>query len=145
MAQNKKPRAKSRDLEYKIQSEFMSIIRYYTEKYPLLELIHSTPNEGKRSHNQARKLRNSGMKSGVCDISFNFPNGQYGSLHLEFKTLTGVVSPNQKNYIELLRRARNRAEVVRSAEHALKLVEEHTGYNLPYFNITQGELPNGSI
>lgn len=131
------------ELEWKIQSEFVSLIRYYTKQYPLLELLYSVPNEAKRSPLLANKLKASGMKSGVCDMAFPYPNGTYASLYLEFKTPTGVVSDNQKAYIKLLRVAKNRAEVVRSVKDALKIVEEHTGWSLPYFNITKG-FPNAT-
>ena len=125
-------------LEWQIQAEFISLIRHYEKQYPLLELLYSVPNEAKRSNFTAQRLKSTGMKSGVCDTAFPYPNGTYGSLYMEFKTRTGKVSDKQKHYIELLRKANNRAEVVRSAEEALNLVAEHTGFRMPYFDIRKG-------
>ena len=101
-------------------------------------MFYSVPNEAKRSQFVANQLKATGMKSGVPDLCFPYPNGEYASLYLEFKTAKGVVSANQKAYMKLLRVAKNRAEVVRSAEEALRVVSEHTGWNLRYFDITKG-------
>ena len=128
-------------LEWEIQAEFISLIRYYEKQYPFLELIYSVPNEAKRTRFTANRLKSIGLKSGVSDIVFPYPNGEYASLYLEFKTKTGIVSDNQKAYIKLLRGAKNRAEVVRSSKEALKLLEEHTGWVLPWFNINKGLRP----
>ena len=125
--------------EHQIQAEFISLIRYYEYDYPFLELLYAVPNGAKRTRFEAQQLKAEGLRSGVCDCAFPYPNGVYGSLYLEFKkSKGGVVSKAQKDYIALLRKANNRAEVVRSAEEALKIVAEHTGYDLPYFDIKKG-------
>ena len=136
------------DIEHKIQSEFVSLMDHYSKNgYPLLESLYSVPNEGKRSPHIANKLKNAGMRSGTPDLVIPIPNGEFASLYLEFKTPSeyrgkkikaGTVSDNQKKRIKLLRLCRNRVEVVRSVESALQIVEEHTGYNLPYFDIKKG-------
>ena len=144
----KKPRKKPADIEHKIQAEFISLINYYSKNgYPLLDAIYSIPNEGKRSPHVANQLKAAGMKSGVPDLCLPFPNGKHAGLYLEFKTpdeyrgkkiKAGVVSDNQRKRMELLKLLKNRCEVVRSVHDALRVVSDHTGYHLPYFEITKG-------
>ena len=139
---------KRNDIEHEIQAKFISLMNHYSKNgYPLLESIYAIPNEGKRSPHLANKLKAGGLKSGTPDLCLPFPNGIYAALYLEFKTppeyngvkvRAGKLSDSQVERIELLKKLKNRVEVVNCEKVALKLVEEHTGYSLPYFNITKG-------
>ena len=126
------------DEEFRIQSEFYSLIKYYSKTYPLLELTFAIPNGGKRSHFEGVKLKAEGVLAGIPDICIPIPNGDHGALFLEFKTPKGRLSDKQKTIIPLLREAYNKVEVVRSPKEALSVVAEYLDLNLPYFDIKSG-------
>ena len=114
------------DKEHKIQAEFYSLLKFYMKDFPFLDLFYAVPNGGYRSKTEGAKLKREGARAGVCDMAFPYPNGTYASLYIEFKTDTGVVSSKQKEYMELLRKAHNKAVVCRSAEEALSIVADYT-------------------
>lgn len=80
---------------------------------PLLDMLVAIPNGGQRHKAVAAKIKAEGAKSGFPDIQLNVPVGPYAGLFIEMKTATGRVSDKQKEWIERLNGAGNRAVVCR--------------------------------
>lgn len=133
-----KTMTKRRDLEHYIQAEFISLMRYYTEDYPLLGLIYAIPNGGKRGKVEGMKLKTEGVLAGIPDTCLPIPNGTYGALYLEFKTEKGKLSDKQKEVIPLLEQAYNKVVVVRTAKDAIEEVGKYLELDLPYFDLKRG-------
>ena len=83
-------------------------------KYPELRLLHSIPNGGLRDARTAVTLQRTGVKPGVPDICLPVPRGGYGALYIELKRVKGgVMSANQRIWLNLLNANGNRAVVCR--------------------------------
>jgi hypothetical protein len=132
--------AKSGKLEGIVHQELVSICAYLeegllnhlgiTKKVGALCLLYSIPNEGKRSMQEADRLKRQGLRSGIPDLCLPVRSkcGKYGSLYLEMKRESGGhVSANQHKMIENLRKYGNMVEVCRNAESGLKTIAEHLG------------------
>lgn len=103
--------------EAKTQSIFHKTI---WNDYPKTRyLCYHIPNEAKRT-GYAYMIA-MGMIPGIPDYHCNFPNKEFKSLYLEFKSETGVVSDKQKNVHAHLLRAGHRVEVVRSLKEAIEI------------------------
>jgi len=87
--------------------------------YPELRWLHHIPNGGRRSSREAHYLRLEGVKAGVPDICLPVPRGGYGALYIELKRKRGgVVSKEQKKWVEGLNAVGNKAVVCRGFEEA---------------------------
>ena len=87
--------------------------------YPELQYMYHVPNEGRRSAAQAASLHLQGLKSGVPDICLPVPRGGYGALYIELKRKRGgVVSKEQKKWVDGLNAVGNKAVVCRGFEEA---------------------------
>lgn len=73
-------------------------------QYPELDLLFAVPNGGQRRKRTAGMLRAEGVKSGIPDVVLPVPRNGYHGAYLEMKrTKGGVVSEDQKKWIECLR------------------------------------------
>ena len=69
-------------------------------RYPDLDMLVHTPNEGKRSKSQGAKLKREGLRPGFPDISLCTPKGVYHGLYIELKRRSGSkISEDQKKWI----------------------------------------------
>ena len=80
---------------------------------PDLAMLVAVPNGGQRHKVVAAKLKASGAKAGYPDIALNLARGGYHGLFIELKTQTGRVSPEQRDWLDRLIAAGNRAVVCR--------------------------------
>ena len=67
---------------------------------PILQLLHSIPNGGKRDIWTAARLKAEGVKAGVSDIFLPVANNGYYGLYIELKVRGGKLSDRQKWWIE---------------------------------------------
>jgi len=89
-------------------------------------LYYAVPNGGRRGYFEACKLKRTGVKAGVPDICIAEPRSPYYGLYLELKRVKGgVVSPEQKNWIEQLRARGYRAEICRGADEAMAVIKDY--------------------
>ena len=69
-------------------------------RYPDLDMLVHTPNEGKRSKAQGAKLKREGLRKGFPDISLCVAKGPYHGLYIELKRRKGYnITPEQKEWI----------------------------------------------
>lgn len=106
------------------QEAVMEWASWNTGKYPELEMLHHTANEGKRSKSNGAMLKRIGLAPGFPDLSLNVAKGGYHSLHIEMKRdRESRVSKDQKEWIAKLRKYDNFAIVCYSADEAIKALE----------------------
>lgn len=76
------------------------------------------PNGGLRSKREAARFRAMGVLAGVADISISLPGGRF--LFLEVKSQRGVVSKEQRGFLDAMVANGHFVAVVRSLEDAAK-------------------------
>ena len=96
--------------------------------HPELRLLHSIPNGGLRDARTAVTLQRTGVKPGVPDICLPVQRGGYGALYIELKRVKGgVLSANQKVWLDRLNKAGNRAVVCKGWEAARGTIMDYLG------------------
>ena len=99
--------------EHQLQAAFVKWTRMPSilKKYPSLKLLYAIHNGGKRHISVAKKLKNEGTNPGIPDIclpvGFNGNDYNYHALYIEFKAITGKLSPEQREKINLLEAENN--------------------------------------
>lgn len=102
-------------------------------KYPELDMLFHIPNGGKRGKREAARFRDMGVKAGVPDLFLPVPRGKYAGLFVELKRRKGgVVSVEQKKWIENLRGMGYAAEVAYGGWAAVELIKEYIGMEDTY-------------
>lgn len=94
-------------------------------RYPVLKLIYHIPNEGKRSYAEGARQKRLGLRRGVCDLCLPAARGGYHGLYIEMKTEEGRVSREQAEFIEGILGEGYMAEVCRSGEEAVAVIERY--------------------
>lgn len=80
--------------EHEHQKLFVNWIRLNYKQY----VIAAIPNGGKRNIFEAKKLKDEGVLSGMCDLMILMPNKEIVFLEMK-KSKGGVLSKNQKELI----------------------------------------------
>ena len=90
------------------------------------QLLFAVPNGGERNVIVAARLKAEGVRAGVPDLFLAHPNNEYHGLFIEMKKAKGgVVSDNQKCYLDLLKTNGYRAEVCRGWIQAKQIIEDY--------------------
>lgn len=88
-------------------------------------LCNHTPNEGKRSFSEGRKLKQMGLSPGFPDISILEPKGKYHGLYIEMKRKGNKATDDQIKWLMELR-ARGYATVLcYSADEAISKIQKY--------------------
>lgn len=88
--------------------------------------FYAIPNGGSRNKIEARNMKAEGVSAGVPDICIPVPNKKYHGLYIEMKRQKGgVVSENQKKWIDRLNQNGYLAVVCRGFEEAREVVKEY--------------------
>lgn len=91
--------------------------------YPELRLMFHVPNGGSRNKAEAGRFKAEGVKAGVPDIFLPVPRCGMHGLFIEMKRLSGgKVSPEQKEWIDSLRREGYAAEVCHGWQEARNVI-----------------------
>lgn len=117
--------------ESQIQSDFFAWANAMAGTFPQLRLLHAIPNGANKSIAARMKFKREGLKSGVPDVCLPVAGSmdakRRNALYIEFKSDKGVISPEQRQWINDLRAAGNWVSVCRSWPSAAKLVCEYLG------------------
>lgn len=112
--------------EHQEQAWLFGWAAYMSGKYPMLGTMFAIPNGGKRHYKTAVDLKAEGVKPGVSDICFPYPNGTYHGLFIEMKrTKGGTLSDEQKNFIADMQKAGYGACVCYGFEQARETVMKY--------------------
>ena len=97
-------------------------------KYPELEMLMHTVNEGKRTPRMGAELKRMGMKRGFPDISLLVPNKKYHGLFIELKAdKTKRLTKEQKEWLEKLNKYGYKAVRCNGSEEAIQVIKDYIG------------------
>lgn len=97
-------------------------------RYPELSFLYHVPNGGRRSKSEAARFRAEGVKPGVPDLCLPVARGGYHGLYIEMKRRKGgVVSDEQKRWVEELRKNGYCAVICKGWEEAASALMEYLG------------------
>ena len=97
-------------------------------KYPELEMLMHTVNEGKRSPRVGAELKRMGMKRGFPDISLLVPNKKYHGLFIELKAdKTKRLTKEQKEWLDKLNKYGYKAVRCNGSEEAIQVIKDYIG------------------
>ena len=113
---------KKHESEDMIQISFMNWMRKHAREDERYVVAHHVPNGGKRGKREASTFKMMGVVPGIPDVSIPVPNDTYHGLFIEFKTVTGRVSPVQKEIHAKLKSNGYAVAVCRSHEEAIEVV-----------------------
>ena len=102
-------------------------ISWFDYQYPQFKkLLFAVPNGGSRHKLEAANLKRQGVRAGVSDLIFLYPSFNYAFLCIEFKTLKGKQSDEQKQFETLIDgQTQGRYVVIRSFEEFKEIIEDH--------------------
>lgn len=120
-----------------LESTHQKIIFEWAEwnknKYPELDMLMHTVNEGKRSPRVGAELKRMGLKKGFPDLSLLVPkyyNGivEYFGLFIELKAdKTKRLSKEQKEWLDKLNRYGYKAVRCNGADEAISVIKKYLG------------------
>ena len=118
--------------EHEIQK---SVIAWWLQQYRLYKLprfaLAAIPNAqilmgSARNPNAVMGyLHTEGFRDGAPDLFLFAPSALYHGLAIEMKTRRGIVSPEQKEWIEYLNASGYQAVICRSADHAITTIKSY--------------------
>ena len=101
-------------------------VRWFSLQYrEYAQLLHHSPNGGKRNAIEAAKFKAMGVRAGFPDLILCIARHGYHGLFIELKTAKGRQSENQKYYQYVLEEQGYRYEVVRSIEEFIQIISEY--------------------
>lgn len=96
------------------------------QKYPELALMYHCPNGGFRNKIEAARLKGQGVKAGVPDVFLPVARNGWHGLFIEMKRKAGgMVSMEQKMWIDKLRIQHYRVEVCKGYMQAINVIEAY--------------------
>ena len=99
-------------------------------RYPELAWMYAVPNGGYRHIQTAAKLKKTGVKKGVPDVFLPAPRAGYHGLYIEMKRKRGgVISVDQRRYMDFLTAQGYRCLLCRGADEAIENIKVYL--NLP--------------
>ena len=105
---------------FEIAPYFMTPLQY--------QVLFAVPNGGKRHIRTAINLKREGVKKGVPDIIFAYPNEVYHGMFIEMKRRKGgVVSQEQTEMIETLNHNGYLAIVCKGCDEAITAIKDYLG------------------
>lgn len=112
-------------MEHDEQAAFFQWATY--QRFPGIELLHSTPNGGGRNKADAGRLKAEGVKAGQPDVSWPVARGGFIGLAIEFKYGDGNPTKEQRDRINLLQREGWLVTICWSWEAAARLLTGYAG------------------
>lgn len=99
---------------------------------PELEYLFAIPNGGKRPGRTAAKMKRTGVKRGVPDISLAYPTKEWHGFYIELKAVypdgrSGTPTPDQIAWIDRLRAVDYRAGVYYGWTAAARAILDYLG------------------
>jgi hypothetical protein len=116
-------------LPYEWQDQ-VTVIQYCTLNNIL---CNHTPNEGKRSFAEGRKLKQMGLSKGFPDISILEPRGGFHGLYIEMKRKGNKASEEQIKWLMELKSRGYATTLCYSADDAIEKIKR-------YMNLKKGDV-----
>lgn len=98
---------------------------YNENHHPELKWLHHVPNGGSRNKQEAVKLKQMGVKTGVSDLCLPYPKGIYCGLYIEMKYGSNRQQDTQKEFLADMAAAGHFVATCYSAEEAISIITEY--------------------
>ncbi len=115
----------SRHEEHRIQSAVVKWAQIYAKQNPALKLLFAIPNGGARDAVTGAMLKAEGVRPGVPDLFLPQPVEPFHGLFIEVKTLTGKVSPEQREWLLRLNNRGYAAVLCRGFDHTINTLTRY--------------------
>ena len=105
----------------------IACIKWFDYQYPeYSKLLFAVPNGGSRNVIEAANLKKQGVRAGVSDLIFLYPSFRFAFICLEFKTIKGKQSDEQKHFETLIDiNTQGLYCVIRSFEEFKNIIQNH--------------------
>jgi predicted DNA-binding protein YlxM (UPF0122 family) len=112
--------------EHEEQAMLFEWSEWMSAKYPYLRMMYAIPNGGLRAKKTAVSLKAEGVKAGVPDIFFPYPEGGFHGLFIEMKRQKGgILSVEQREYMEHLAEVGYCVVVCEGFEEGKQIIEDY--------------------
>ncbi len=96
----------------------------WARSHPYLnKLVIHIPNEGKRTERYGKLLKDMGMRAGVADLLITIARHGFHGAWIELKSLDGVLSSHQKEFLDDMSKQGYFTAVCWSIEEAIKTID----------------------
>jgi hypothetical protein len=119
--------------EKKIQAQFIGWRNTHKREFPVLQSIFAVPNGIWTFKSVAKGMIGQGLTSGIPDVICLAPSfdRKFHALLIEFKTITGEASDEQKFFLKFFSDLGYRTAICRDWWTAAGLVNDHLGTRVP--------------
>lgn len=111
--------------EHKIQVAVVKWAEQMRVLCPDLWMLYANPNGGARNPITGAMLKAEGTRRGIPDLFLAVARHGFHGLYLEMKTSKGILSRDQKAWIEALQAQVYRVEVCRSVAEAIEVFRDY--------------------
>ena len=111
--------------EHNEQVALFQQISYFENTYPELKRLFAIPNGGHRNKIVGAKLKAEGVKRGVPDLFLPVSRGKFHGMFIEMKAGRNTPSPEQREWIDVLKRNGYLAIMEYSAQDAFNALVEY--------------------
>ncbi|MEQ1762557.1 MAG: VRR-NUC domain-containing protein [Pyrinomonadaceae bacterium] len=111
--------------EDEIQAYFFKWINLHKGRFPILARFFAIPNGSHTTRTVRGILKMTGRISGPPDTCLPVPNDEFYGLYIEFKSESGTLSIEQRDYCKFLRDVGYRVEVFRTWTDAANVTIEY--------------------
>ncbi len=128
---SKKPQATRKSRKHLEDDEHLRFVRWFEFQYPQYkDLLHHSPNGGKRGAKEGKRFKDMGVRPGRPDIELNVPRETFHGLFIELKVGKNRLTDNQKDQLAKLREQGYDCHVCYGAEAAMQVVKGYLGGKL---------------
>lgn len=113
--------------EHDEQVLFFKVLAANEKSRPELRYVYAVPNGGYRNKATAAKLKAEGTRRGISDVCIPIPSNGFHGAYFEFKSKTGALSREQKEFADFVMSRGYKFFVARSAKEALKELQIYLG------------------
>ncbi len=100
-----------------------TVIQWVRAHPKISRFIMHFPNEGKRTVTYGRLLQSLGMRAGVADLFIAMHRHNYGGAWIELKSLKGILSPEQKLFLEDMNQQNYFTAICWSIDEAINIIK----------------------
>ncbi len=113
--------------EQALQAHLIEWVELHKHRFPELQLLYAIPNAAKRGKVNGWVMKLTGTKRGVPDLHLPVQSRdkQYIGMWIEMKSKRGVVSPEQRQWLDMLATAGHKTVIHRSWTDAVNTIIDY--------------------
>lgn len=107
------------------QSVHLVVMRWVRLQPKIAPYVLHIPNESKRSPRYGKLLKDMGMRKGVADLFIAIPRNGYHGAWIEIKTDKGRATPEQKIFLEDMKKMNYHGCITHGIDETIKAIEDY--------------------